>query len=297
VEEYLHVTSNMLVDSRISLYVLYPGLSVNGPVMGLSVQDSDVDLGDGDPFNDEVNFGLVANETGGKLFFDRNDVDAEMRESERLGSEYYTLTYQPHNNDDDGRFERIRVKLRNPNLRAVTKAGYFAPDKNAPVNARQQGIQNLITALQSKVPFDAIHIAVVKIVRQPDTETARFTLHLARKHLQWTPTGNGSSQAKVFMAGASLDSARDIVASKVREYTVIANTQNPTDLRDGPDVSMALTMRLPKKAKAVRLVVEPDRDERMGSAEVEQKEIRESPSAPTPEPRLSYKRPETPAAN
>jgi len=32
------------------------------------------------------------NETGGKLFYNRNDIENEIRRSEQLGSEYYTLT-------------------------------------------------------------------------------------------------------------------------------------------------------------------------------------------------------------
>jgi hypothetical protein len=50
---------------------------------------------------------VLVNETGGKLFFNRNDVDAEIRRSQLLGSEYYTLTYQPHDGDADGKFRRV----------------------------------------------------------------------------------------------------------------------------------------------------------------------------------------------
>ncbi len=51
------------------------------------------DIGTSDPYAGDVNFGVFVNETGGKLFFN-NDVDAEIRRSQLLGSEYYTLTYQ-----------------------------------------------------------------------------------------------------------------------------------------------------------------------------------------------------------
>jgi VWFA-related protein len=282
VEQYLHATTNMLVDSRVSLYVIYPGLSARAPTMNSAMMDSYVDLGDGDPFMDQVNFGLVVNETGGKLFYNRNDVDEEMRESERLGSECYTLTYQPHNNDDDGRFERIRVTLRDRNLRAVTKAGYFAPDKNAPVNDRQQGLQNLVTALQSEVPFDALRMQVSGIVQHPDTHTVQFTVHLQQKHLEWTPADNGFSQTHLVMAAAGLDGMRTIVASKIQGYMLTADTQDPGILRDVPDVTL-----VPRKTKDVRLVVESVAGQRMGSAEVDRKAILDAPAMPTPEPQLA----------
>jgi hypothetical protein len=49
-------------------------------------------FGDDEPFSGDINFGLFVNETGGKLFYNRNDIGNEIRRSEQLGSEYYTLT-------------------------------------------------------------------------------------------------------------------------------------------------------------------------------------------------------------
>jgi hypothetical protein len=111
-KEYAHETTNMLVDARVSLFVIYPGLKVSGNVISLSAMESDIDLGDSYPFAGDINFGVFVNETGGKLFFNRNDVDKLIGRSQRLGSEYYTLTYQPHSAADDGKFRRIHDSAR-----------------------------------------------------------------------------------------------------------------------------------------------------------------------------------------
>jgi len=60
--------------------------------MSTSAMDADADIGDDEPFSGDINFGLFVNETGGKLFYNRNDIENEIRRSEQLGSEYYTLT-------------------------------------------------------------------------------------------------------------------------------------------------------------------------------------------------------------
>ena len=86
------------------------------------------------------------NETGGQLLYNHNDVDAEIRRSQQLGSEYYTLTYQPRGGNENGKFRQIHVTLRDHNLRAVTKTGYYAPDKSAPVDPRWQTKLNLAEA-------------------------------------------------------------------------------------------------------------------------------------------------------
>ncbi len=127
--QYVHDTTNMLVDARITLFVIYPGLRVEGNGFRISQMSADVDLrDDSDPFAGDINFGVFVNETGGKLFYNRNDVNREIAQSQDLGSQYYTLTYQPQIGNEDGEFRRVRVTVRDPNLHVLTKTGYFAPN-------------------------------------------------------------------------------------------------------------------------------------------------------------------------
>ena len=78
---YLHNTTNMLVDSRISLFVIYPGLNPNASGFTISQIKAGADFGDEDPFSGDINFGVFVNETGGSLFYNRNDVNNEIRQS------------------------------------------------------------------------------------------------------------------------------------------------------------------------------------------------------------------------
>jgi len=48
-KQYVHSTTNMLVDARISLFVIYPGLPVRSSVTTLSAMQAGIDAGD-DPF-------------------------------------------------------------------------------------------------------------------------------------------------------------------------------------------------------------------------------------------------------
>jgi hypothetical protein len=59
-----------------------------------------------------------------------------------MSTEYYTLTYQPHDGNEDGKFRRIRVNLRDRNLQVITKAGYFAPDTGSQVDPHPHPSQN-----------------------------------------------------------------------------------------------------------------------------------------------------------
>jgi len=285
-KEYAHETTNMLVDARISLFVIYPGLKVNGNVTSLSAMESDIDLGDSDPFAGDINFGVFVNETGGELFYNRNDVDKLVGRSQRLGSQYYTLTYQPQGGADDGKFRRIRVTLRDRSLQVVTKAGYFAPDKNAPGSPRQRTMMNLVEAARSTVPYTALDVSLSGIVRHPDTRSAGFTVQLKLDNLDWLPTDDGRSMANLILAAVSLSGDSGILASKMERVTVWSTTQDPARRKESV-TNLPITIRIPRKTKSVRVIMETEQGGRIGAADLERKTIDAAPAASTPTPQLA----------
>ena len=77
--------------------------------------------------------GRLADQTGGFIIEDTNDLSAglaEMRED--LGA-YYQLSYAPKNQDYDGRFRTIAVKLKRPHGRLQARKGYLAVKTALPV--------------------------------------------------------------------------------------------------------------------------------------------------------------------
>ena len=283
-KQYVHSTTNMLVDARISLFVIYPGLPVRGNVMSFSAAQAGIDIGD-DPFAGDVNFGIFANETGGKLFYNRNYVDTEIKESEQMGAQYYTLTYQPREVDPDGRFRRVRVTLRDVNLRAVTKAGYYAPDAHAPIDPRQQQQIKLVEAVESTIPFDALDVSLSGVVRHPDSQTAEFNVQLKSENLGFQASDDGKSVAKLIVAAASLNQYGNILASRTETVTLLAHALHPSHL---PEVAsqFRIMLRVPRKTRRVRVILEAEDGGRIGSAELDRKMINAAPATETPRPPL-----------
>lgn len=293
IQQYAHMVTNLLVDARVSLFVIYPGLPVAVRHPGLAnIEDAEMDIGDNGPFatTGDVNFGLFVDETGGKLFYNRNDVDQEMREGARMGSEYYTLTYQPHGGDDNGRFRRIRVTLSNPNLHAETKAGYYAPDRKMPVDPRVQLIQSVVEAARSTIPFNALHVSISGMVRHPDTQSAQFIAGVEPRQLNWLAGDQELSSASVVIAAASLGDDRRLLTSKLQHMTVSIKVQNLPKLAIEPPIQVPITLRIPKHAKTVRIVMVTDTGNRIGTAEISRKAIDAAPAEPTPQPQLQEPR-------
>ncbi len=70
--------------------------------------------------------GQLADETGGFLIHDTNDLAAGVRRIDGDMHAYYLVTYVPKNEDYDGRFRHIAVKLSRSSLEAQTRKGYYA---------------------------------------------------------------------------------------------------------------------------------------------------------------------------
>ena len=86
--------------------------------------------------NTQANLQDLAEETGGFLVANTNDLSSGL---ERIGSDlrsYYEVAYQPFNPIADGRFRTIEAKVSRPNTRVRTRRGYFArPPEDEPTLA------------------------------------------------------------------------------------------------------------------------------------------------------------------
>lgn len=282
---YVHDTTNLMVDSRISLFVIYPGLPVGGTTFDFGAESANADISGTDPFAGDVSFGNMVNATGGKLFFNRNDVDVEIKTSEEFGSNYYTLTYQPQEGNPDGKFRHIAVSLRDPSLRVVAKAGYYALDKDAPADTQRQNALNLAEAARSTIPFNALDMTIEQVVRHSNSDSVGFTIVLKSRNISWQNQEDGTSTAHFTLVAASLSSRRDILASRLQPMIARSSTQDPA-LRSELNSRMPVVVRFPRKAQVVRIVVEINDSGRMGAVEINRKLLDAAPEAPTPEPQL-----------
>ena len=68
----------------------------------------------------------MAERTGGKTFFNRNDIDLGIRTSIDDGSTYYTLEYYPQNRVWNTKFRHIELKLNRPHAKLTYRQGYYA---------------------------------------------------------------------------------------------------------------------------------------------------------------------------
>jgi VWFA-related protein len=69
----------------------------------------------------------LAEDTGGRAFFDQNDFSGVFERVVNDTSAYYLIGFTSTNPAKDGRFRKIRVSLKRPDLKLEYRAGYYAP--------------------------------------------------------------------------------------------------------------------------------------------------------------------------
>jgi VWFA-related protein len=294
---YAHGTTNMLVDARICLFLILPGLKgADNPDdfrIGRTSLRPAVDDVAGDPFAGSIDFGLFVKGTGGRFFHDRNDIGAEIDEVRTLGSKYYTLTYQPAAEEADGKFRKIEVRLRDPDLRAMTKTGYYAPEEPTETDPRPHRVNamnEISEAAQSTVRFDGLGMTIVDVVRHPDSKTAALIVLLKSTKIRWQAVDDGRSGANVTVAAVSLSGCRDILGSKLQRLTVLSNSQDAARLAQSSTL-LTVTVPVPRHTQSVRVVIRTDDDGQIGVVELDRKSLEAATESPTPEPEL-LKRPQ-----
>src|SRR6202023_2945128 len=88
--------------------------------------------------SDQIAMEILAQETGGKAFYNTNGLDEALAESMKNGAMYYTLAYAPSDARLDGRFRRIQVKMTGGEYRLAYRRGYYAENANSASTADRE---------------------------------------------------------------------------------------------------------------------------------------------------------------
>jgi len=143
-----------------------------------------------------------------------------------------------------------------------------------------------VEALRSTIPFPGIRVTAVNLVRHPDTRTVECTVAVQSDHLQWQTVDAGKSTTAFTMAAASLGKNGRILASRVEQIGLSANTE---DLKRTPETlaPVRIMLRMPKATDYVRVaVIENGAGGRLGSIKLDRKLLTSAPETPTPQRQL-----------
>lgn len=98
--------------------------------------------------------GQLADQTGGFLIRDTNDLGAGVRRIDEDMHFHYVLAYAPSNQDYDGAFRTITVKVNRPGMEVQTRRGYYAIRSPSPTPVLSYEAPALAALDRKPVPQD-----------------------------------------------------------------------------------------------------------------------------------------------
>jgi VWFA-related protein len=90
--------------------------------------------------------------TGGKAFFNTNDIREAIGTANEQGSNYYSFSYTSTNKVYDGKFRKIKVQLASKGYKLYYRQGYYADDINVAAREAQLARNAITTAMQFGSP-------------------------------------------------------------------------------------------------------------------------------------------------
>lgn len=253
---------NELRDARITLYTVDPaGLTVS-PGGGYGP-----DAAFNDPFGGNYQFTKLAVATGGRSFYGRNDVDTVIGDGIRDGGSFYSLAYRPTTTSaDPKKFRRIKVTLDDPNMKAITREGYYVelpPARVNPVNPSRRLAFEVLSADSSNMVYDGVPITLTPDAQNPDA----FNIFIDGNGLIWSnATDTDPRRAEVVVVASTFDKKNKELKRISRIVRVAAQDVPPVgQIHHNMDLHFILDHD-PKAVRA-RFVIRVSATGRIGTAD------------------------------
>jgi len=262
------VTDKMLA-ARVTLSTVDP----EGPVAAEEITATSIDptsvsspgtaIGD---FGDNMGFYQFATATGGRVITGRNDLDAQFAQLSQEGTEYYTLSYVPTSANDAARpYRRIRVLVNDPNLRAMTRDGYFAGTAAVAAVSLDKKVKqpeeirfDLLNAARTTMAYTGVHLTA-----QPMKNG--FSLLVNANDLKFIPQPDGTRIAEVTVVAVCYNAKGKETSQHAAE---LKQELSATDqILPNSRVGFAFPMMVPAFTDHVRFVMRDAATGTMGSAE------------------------------
>jgi VWFA-related protein len=206
-EREIHESSGALSSAQIAVYPI--------DVRGLESAEMDVTLrsapsGAQSARRIDTKWGTqaamkdIADQTGGKAFYNRNDLAGAMRQSLDEGTNYYTLAYVPQNHDWNGKYRKIEVKVALQGAKTRHRSGYYALTET-PGDADADD-RLLAEAMQRTVPESTTLLMKVQVL-PPSGERKSVSIDFAvvTADLEFADAPDQQKNAVVEFSAVALD--------------------------------------------------------------------------------------------
>jgi VWFA-related protein len=125
-EDESKALTDVLTVSRIAVYPVDTYGLVVGPGFSAARDGMPAMRGGVPGFTNHANMDEIAEQTGGKAYYNTNDFTRVIGDVARTSSNYYTVAYATTNTKWNGEFRKIKIAVDHPDVQLLHKEGYYA---------------------------------------------------------------------------------------------------------------------------------------------------------------------------
>ena len=278
-EDLVAVATNALADAKVSVYPVNPAGVQTQSFYSATKAPAQPGYGQ-QPYAEARNLNResltrfsgvesmteVAQQTGGKICINNNDLGDCVKTAVEEGSSYYELAYYPDASNWHGEFHRIVVKSMRPGIQLSFREGYFAHATEPAKEKERSGSDPQLQEAACQDLLTATSVLVVARTLPPDApKQAKYFLNIDARMLSATTTEDGQHEVRLDVALCSFDRS-----SKPLQYFQEALDQKFSEkeyssLRGIPH---AIQFAPKEGTTRVRLVVRDSATGQIGSLEV-----------------------------
>ena len=214
------------------------------------------------PVDSNLTMEELAHGTGGRAFYNTNDIFGSIRQAIEDSQITYTLSYYPSGIKWDGKYHNIKVEVKRPGVKVQSRKGYFAlPEPKLTPRARQAAIAEV-----ARNPLDSTGIGITAVAHQVGiTRALKVTVVFDLHDIKMEEKGGATGAVDIVML--NLNDQNKILGALDQTFQL----KLPPDLyarflKDG----MSVTRELPIAPDAVqfRVVVRDANTGTMGTVRI-----------------------------
>jgi len=262
---YVRETSDLMWQGRLAVYTVDPrGLEVVHENIGTDLSSGSF-FAPPDPATADLVFEQLAPQTGGRIFRGLNDLDEQIATSIEDGGSFYALSYYPSDQDWNGKFRRIRVLMRNPDLKARTRAGYYGSLDLSPSFAELDRL--LSRAVINPLSYHSLEVEAKARIAGQQPPVADIKVTLDPTGLHWESLPGDKHRCEITVVAAGFSTKGQVVSHRLKELEIVVDEKKYVHLMKNPMV-LTIATEISPAAVRLRVVARDSTNGNMGTADL-----------------------------
>lgn len=224
-------------------------------------------------FNSQEGLSYLANQTGGFVVYNSNDIPAGISRVLDDQKGYYLLGYIPEQvtfktTEGKRQFHNITVKVKRAGLRVRSRSGFYGVPDEETRPAVSTPAQQIVTALTSPFASGDIHLKLTSLFgHEPDVGSfMRSIMHIDGRDISFGEEQDGHRSGELNIVAFTFGDNGQVIDREGRTYNISVTSQEIQRLKDQ---GFVYTINVPIKKPGgyqLRVAVRDARSELVGSA-------------------------------